>query len=127
MTWSQFLFSFEGRIGRAWFWYFSLAMFVVFGGLYAVLGMMMFSSMADPSGAGPGAGAGIFGLLVMVVGLAALWPALAVQAKRWHDVDKSGWWILINLVPAIGGLIALIFCGFMAGTPGPNKFGSPPA
>ena len=36
MTWSQFLFSFDGRIGRAWFWYFGLAMFVVFGGLYAV-------------------------------------------------------------------------------------------
>jgi len=127
MTWSQFLFSFDGRIGRAWFWYFGLAMFVVFGGLYAVLGMMMFSSMTDPTGAGPGAGSTIFGLLVMVLGLAALWPALAVQAKRWHDVDKSAWWILINLVPAIGGLIALIFCGFIAGTPGRNQFGDPPA
>jgi len=127
MTWSQYLFSFDGRIGRAWFWYFSLAMFVVFGGLYMVLGMMMFSSMSDPNSTGPGAGASIFGLVVMVLGLAAIWPALAVQAKRWHDVDKSAWWILINLVPGIGGLITLIFCGFMAGTPGTNQFGDPPA
>jgi uncharacterized membrane protein YhaH (DUF805 family) len=65
----------------------------------------------------------IMGLLALVI----LWPSLAVSVKRWHDVDKSGWWVLIGLVPAIGGLIALVFNGFIAGTPGPNRFGSPPA
>jgi uncharacterized membrane protein YhaH (DUF805 family) len=63
----------------------------------------------------------------MLVSLAFLWPALAIQAKRWHDVDKSAWWILINLVPVVGGLIALVFNGFIAGSPASNQFGPAPA
>ena len=124
MTWSQFLFSFEGRIGRAWYWFFALAMMVFFCGLGLLSLMATFGSMGPE---GPGAGAAIVTILVVVLGLAALWPALAVQAKRWHDVDKSAWWILINLVPGVGGLISLIFNGFIAGTPGPNQYGDPPA
>jgi uncharacterized membrane protein YhaH (DUF805 family) len=66
-------------------------------------------------------------MAMLVASLLFLWPALAIQAKRWHDVDKSAWWILINLVPAVGGLVSLVFNGFIAGTPGPNRFGAPPA
>ena len=124
MTWSQFLFSFDGRIGRAWYWFFALAMMVFFCGLALLSMMATVSSMGE---SGPGVGAAAVTILIVVLGLAALWPALAVQAKRWHDVDKSAWWILINLVPGIGGLIALIFTGFIAGTTGPNQYGDPPA
>ena len=126
MTWSQFLFSFEGRIGRAWYWFYALAITVFFCGLFLLWGMASFSgNMAE--GGGPGAGAAIMGVVIMLVSLASLWPTLAVLAKRWHDVDKSAWWILIALIPAVGGLIALIFNGFLPGTPGPNKYGDPPA
>ena len=62
-----------------------------------------------------------------LVMLPMIWIGLAVQAKRWHDQDKSAWWILINFVPFVGGLIVLIMCGFIAGTPGPNRFGDVPA
>ena len=62
----------------------------------------------------------------MLAPLLLLWPSLAICAKRWHDVDKSAWWILIALVPVVGGLIALVFNGFIPGTPGPNRFGNPP-
>jgi uncharacterized membrane protein YhaH (DUF805 family) len=128
MTWSQFLFSFDGRIGRAWYWFFALAMMVFFCGLGLISVMVAFSGPMGPEGGGgPGAGSAILGIVLMLLGLATLWPALAVQAKRWHDVDKSAWWILINLVPGVGGLISLIFCGFIAGTPGPNQYGDPPA
>jgi uncharacterized membrane protein YhaH (DUF805 family) len=58
--------------------------------------------------------------------LALLWPSLAVQVKRWHDRDKSGWMVLINLIPIIGWLWTFIECGFLDGTPGPNRYGPSP-
>ena len=59
--------------------------------------------------------------------LVMIWPSVAILAKRWHDVDKSAWWILIALVPVVGGIVALVFNGFIAGTPGTNRFGPPPS
>ena len=64
------------------------------------------------------------GILVLYIPL--VWASLAIQVKRWHDVDKSGWWVLINFVPCIGGLWALIENGFFRGTIGPNQFGPDP-
>ena len=125
MDWKNLLFSFEGRIGRAPYWYFTLAVIVLFGVIGGVAGASMFSSFNAAENAPPSAGAA--GMLLPLLGLAILWPALAVQAKRWHDVDKSAWWILIGLVPLVGGLIALVFNGFIAGTPGTNRYGNPPA
>ncbi|MDP3084907.1 MAG: DUF805 domain-containing protein [Rubrivivax sp.] len=55
-----------------------------------------------------------------------LWPAVAVSIKRWHDRDKSGWWVLIVLLPLVGWLWALIDNGFLAGTRGANRFGDDP-
>jgi len=58
--------------------------------------------------------------------IALFWPSLAVQAKRWHDQDRSAWWILIGFIPFVGAIVALVMCGFIAGTPGPNRFGEGP-
>ena len=66
------------------------------------------------------------GILSSLFALAALIPAILVDIKRWHDRDKSGWWMLIALVPIIGTIWFLIELGFLAGTPGPNRFGPPP-
>ena len=54
------------------------------------------------------------------------WPALAVQAKRWHDIDKSAWWILINFIPLIGTMWALTALGLREGNQGENKYGKDP-
>jgi uncharacterized membrane protein YhaH (DUF805 family) len=54
-----------------------------------------------------------------------LWPIVMIEIKRLHDRDKSGWWILLWFVPIIGAIWALIEIGFVAGTPGPNRFGPP--
>ena len=54
-----------------------------------------------------------------------IWIGLALQVKRWHDRDKPGVWVLINFIPFIGGIWALVECGFLPGTPGPNRFGNP--
>ena len=55
-----------------------------------------------------------------------LWTALALQIKRWHDRDKSWVWIFISFIPLVGAIWVLVECGFMDGTPGPNKFGPSP-
>ncbi len=62
----------------------------------------------------------------VVLWLVILWPALAISTKRCHDLDKSGWWNLINFVPVIGSFWFLIECGFWPGTHGPNRFGEDP-
>lgn len=54
------------------------------------------------------------------------WPLMAVSAKRWHDRDRSTWWVLLLFVPVIGALWLLIDNGFVRGTAGRNRFGEPP-
>ena len=67
------------------------------------------------------------GALEALVALILLWPAIAVQVKRWHDQDFSGWWVFVNLVPVIGWLMALVLNGFAAGTRGENRYGLEPS
>src|SRR3546814_14546367 len=62
----------------------------------------------------------------MLFNLAILWPGIVIAIKRWHDRDKSGWWILIVLIPIVGPIWALVENGFLAGTAGPNRFGPDP-
>jgi len=65
---------------------------------------------------------GIFSLLYLVFALAMFVPSLAVLVRRLHDSDKSGWFMLIGLIPLIGGIILLVFV-IQEGTKGPNKYG----
>ncbi len=62
-------------------------------------------------------------IIYAVVGILGIWVGLAVSVKRWHDRNKSGWWVLIVLIPIIGGIWALIELGFLPGTEGPNAYG----
>ncbi len=64
-------------------------------------------------------------LLGMIYGLATLIPGIAVGVRRLHDTDRSGWWILVGLIPFIGWLILLYFM-VQDGTPGDNQYGSNP-
>ena len=117
--------SFNGRINRAKWWLGSIILFVVLFVLYMILMFVVGGGMTvNPDGTV--SGGGTLTILSIVLYLAALWPSLALQIKRWHDRDKSGWWVLINFVPFIGGIWALIECGFLEGTKGPNKFGPDP-
>ena len=110
MDYKNLLLSFEGRVGRKTYWMAYLA----FVGVAIVLGIV--SALLGKVG----------GILLMLFCLAIIWPALAIQAKRWHDRDKSAWWILIGLIPVIGPLWALIENGFLRGTEGNNRFGPDP-
>jgi len=62
----------------------------------------------------------------VVVFLLILVPNIASGVKRSHDRDRTGWFLLIGLIPIIGGLWLLIELGFLRGTPGPNRFGKNP-
>jgi uncharacterized membrane protein YhaH (DUF805 family) len=65
------------------------------------------------------------GLLNGVYSLAVLIPSLAVTVRKLHDIDRTGWWILIGLVPLIGTIVLLVFA-LLDGTPGDNRYGPNP-
>ena len=118
------LFSFQGRINRAKFWLVHLAAWVVIAVVFAAVfgGAAMTSDPAAAMGS-----IGAIGIIVMlVVYVLALWISLAIAVKRWHDRNKSGWWIFIMFVPVVGPFWYLIECGFLPGTSGPNTFGADP-
>jgi uncharacterized membrane protein YhaH (DUF805 family) len=64
-------------------------------------------------------------VLNLIVALAFLLPLLAVGARRLHDIGKSGWWLLLGLIPVIGGLVLLYFA-VQPSQPESNEYGPPP-
>ncbi|MGA9276127.1 DUF805 domain-containing protein [Ilumatobacter sp.] len=66
--------------------------------------------------------AGIFGVLQIVYGLALLIPGIAISVRRLHDTGKSGWFLLIGLIPFIGWIIMIVF--FVQPSVGPNEHGA---
>jgi uncharacterized membrane protein YhaH (DUF805 family) len=107
MDWGK-LFSFEGRVSRQPFWIVTIGVVVV----DIIAALLVQSGSTIPV---------ILGILLYIPTIVV---ALAITIKRWHDRDKSGWWIFISLVPLIGGIWALVENGFLAGTPGPNQYGT---
>jgi len=130
MNYTQLLFSFNGRIRRLHYWLGGIGTGVALGIVMVIVGMVFgggATAMAQNGSNGGAAGLGIAGLLVyLALAAVAMWVGLALQIKRWHDRDKGAVWVLINLIPFIGALWALVECGFMDGTPGPNKYGPSP-
>jgi uncharacterized membrane protein YhaH (DUF805 family) len=63
-------------------------------------------------------------LLSGIYALAVIIPTLALTVRRLHDIDRTGWWVLINLVP-LGSLVILVF-SLMEGTPGSNRYAPNP-
>jgi uncharacterized membrane protein YhaH (DUF805 family) len=104
---------FSGRAPRAEYWWFYLLTVVAY-----IVAMILDSII----GAG---GAGGFGLLSIVVMLGLLLPSLAAGVRRLHDTDRSGWWLLIALVPLVGAIVLLVFW-VLEGTRGDNRFGPDP-
>ena len=96
---------FEGRAGRAEYWWFVLANFLISVALNIL-----------------GRAADVFLLAGFVVSLALFVPALAVAIRRLHDTSRSGWWLLIVLIPFVGWIILIVFLA-SEGTPGSNEYG----
>ena len=64
-------------------------------------------------------------MVLIIWYIALIWTSICINAKRWHDREKSGWWQLVGAIPLIG-LWALIENGFLRGTDGPNTYGNDP-
>ena len=134
---------FTGRASRPEYWWYTLAVVVVALVISLIENLLGLDKMVGPYGPLS---------LIMLVGL--LLPGLAVTVRRLHDTNRSGWWILIAVVPyailgvmmgmaassgsmtglasaglfgivaLIGGVVLLVFM-ILAGTPGDNQYGAP--
>lgn len=123
MTIAQTLFSFKGRINRAKYWLIQLLVLVTILSLF-ILGLSTGRSDNDPViGSDPDVGRIVIFILSSII---STWINLAIQIKRWHDRDRSGWWVFIGLIPFIGAIWVFVELGCLKGTGGPNRFGPDP-
>jgi uncharacterized membrane protein YhaH (DUF805 family) len=115
---SWFYISIDGRIPRRQFWLLLLVPTFVGGGILQIsLGYCIDAHILSSKAAN--------GLWILA-GVVVWWPAIAVQVKRWHDLDCSGWWVLVGAVPYVGLLVVLVANGLVRGTAGENRFGKDP-
>lgn len=114
---------FSGRSRRREYWSFTLGVTIV--AVLLVIASVVLGGGLAAIGADGGVLGGPLGILLLLFGLALFVPSIAVQVRRFHDQDKSGWFVLLNLIPYIGGLVVLVFM-LLEGTRGPNRFGEDP-
>lgn len=118
MSFGYVWFSFEGRINRSIFWLWYLlpvaAISIVTTFLDPILGTVYMTSTGVP-----------IGIIGAVVSLLTLWPGIAVGAKRCHDRNRSGWFMLVFLIPIVN-LWPIVELYFLRGTKGANRFGPDP-
>ena len=118
IDWTYLLFKFDGRINRAKFWAGIAATWAISIGLWILIGVAFAANVS--------AIYVIVWLLAIAGYVAIIWMGLAISIKRWHDRGKSGWWILIAMIPIIGPIWALVETGFLEGDPGDNQYGPNP-
>jgi len=109
--------TFTGRASRPEYWWWILAMVLLFIILGLVDGALLAPVMGFEAFA-PEAGQP----LSMIASLGILLPSVAVSVRRLHDTDRTGWWLLLGLIPVVGNIVLLIFY-VQPGTAGDNRFG----
>tara|TARA_B100000795_G_C22715028_1_gene405121 strand:+ start:386 stop:757 length:372 start_codon:yes stop_codon:yes gene_type:complete len=105
---------FNGRARRKEYWMFTLFN-IIFGGIAMILDSV-FGIAIEGVGYGP-----LYGVYVLVLFI----PGLAVAVRRLHDIGKSGWMILIALIPVIGAIWILVLM-VTDSNPGENLYGANP-
>ncbi|MEJ5148126.1 MULTISPECIES: DUF805 domain-containing protein [unclassified Sphingobacterium] len=99
--------NFDGRARRKEYWMFALFNFII----SCILGILAYI-------------ANVFYYLSIIVSLALIIPSIAVAVRRLHDINKSGWMILLCLIPFVN--FYLIYLFFLEGDKGPNEYGQDP-
>jgi len=97
-----------GRACRSEYWYFTLFYIIVYFVLALITAIIPFLV-----------------ILSIVFAIGMIIPSITVSIRRLHDRNQSGWWLLVGLIPMIGGIILFIWF-VMRGTDGPNDFGDDP-
>lgn len=100
---------FTGRASRSEYWWFALFNFIV----YAII-----ATIFNPNGSTYSIITGIYGLVVLL-------PSIGLSIRRMHDIGRSGWWILINLVPVVGWIVFIVFA-CQPSQPQENQYGPVP-
>ncbi len=103
---------FQGRAGRSEYWLFFLWMLIL-GVVAGVVDAIAFRHI------------GFGGPTALFVTFAHLIPNLSLSFRRLHDTNRTAWWLLIALIPLIGGLVLFVFT-VLRGTQGENRFGPEP-
>jgi len=104
--------NFNGRASRSEFWWYVLFVIIVVVVLALVDNLIFVHIIGSP-------------ILGPLFSLATIIPGIAVSVRRLHDKDKSGWFILLSLIPLIGAIILLVWYAG-EGTPGANQYGPQP-
>jgi len=98
--------TFSGRSSRSAYWYWILFYVLV------AIGASILDAIAGT------------GVIIILVWLGFFLPNLAVLVRRLHDTDRSGWWVLIGLIPLIGAIVLIVFACIDSGPP--NEYGQGP-
>lgn len=106
------LFSFRGRVSRRYWWLVHLS-FAILEVPFALQELGIVSL-------------GQFEFYLAIPVIAFLWVILATHVKRWHDINRTGWWVMVNNIPVFGMLYSLVELGFQSGTIGANAYGEDP-
>jgi len=100
---------FSGRARRSEFWYFYL-----FTILLSIVASIVQRAMTNSTN----------GIVTTIIGLAIVLPYLAVAVRRLHDTSRSGWWLLIGLIPVVGTIVLIVF--WVQDSHGDNQYGPSP-
>ncbi|HMD46135.1 MAG TPA: DUF805 domain-containing protein [Acidimicrobiales bacterium] len=98
---------FTGRANRAEYWWFVLANLII-NLVFDILGRVT----------------AVFAIIGLLYALAVLIPGIAVAVRRLHDTNRSGWWLLIGLIPIVGWIVIIVFL-VQDTVPGMNQWGPP--
>lgn len=101
---------FKGRSARSEFWWVVLALFII-NMLIGIVTALIGETLG--------------GILSLVFTLGIIIPYIALAVRRFHDLDKSGWWFLTLLIPLVNLIVVLVFFT-RKGTDGPNQYGPDP-
>jgi uncharacterized membrane protein YhaH (DUF805 family) len=120
--------TFDGRASRGEYWWVALFNGLLGVVLYAVLGIILATTMSSSSSAGsaPQLGAGYYAVsgVYGLYSLATLVPSISVAVRRLHDTGRSGWNYLLGLIPLVGPIILIVFFA-QATTPSAERYGPP--
>lgn len=113
--------TYNGRASRSEYWWWMLVSVLVSIVINMIIGS---GTSATASGSAAGPGTAIGGVLALIWGLATIIPGLALAVRRLHDVNMSGWMLLIALVPLLGA-VALLVIMILPPNPAGQRFDRP--